>query len=112
MGERRYNRYDREFKIEAVRRSFEPGKTAAEVARELDIKVTQLYKWREEFERKQKEAFPKSGKSTQNNELERLRQENKRLKQERDILKKSLIFFVKDQEDDLNSLEKTRESSQ
>ena len=111
MGERRYNRYDKQFKIEAVRRSFEPGKTAAEVARELDIKVTQLYKWREEFERKESQAFPKSGKSTQESELEKLRRENKRLEQERDILKKSLIFFVKDQEDDLNSLENTSENS-
>ncbi|MDP8218124.1 MAG: transposase [Candidatus Theseobacter exili] len=79
----------KQFKIEAVRRSFEPGKTAAEVARELDIKVTQLYKWREEFERKQGQAFPKSGKSAQEGELETLRRENKRLKQERDILKKA-----------------------
>ena len=90
MGDRRYKRYDREFKREAVRRSFEPGKTAAEVARELDIRVTQLYKWREEFERKQKEAFPGTGRNTPNNELEKLHRENKRLKQERDILKRSL----------------------
>ena len=82
MGDKKYKRYDRGFKIEVVRRSFEPGKTAAEVARELDIRVTQLYKWREEFERKQKEAFPGAGRSTPNNELESLRRENKRLKQE------------------------------
>jgi transposase-like protein len=39
--------------MEAVKLSFEPGKTAAEVARELDIPVTRLYKWREQFEKKQ-----------------------------------------------------------
>jgi len=32
-------RYSREFKIEAVRQSYESGKPVAEVARELDISV-------------------------------------------------------------------------
>ena len=103
MSERRYKKYDRAFKLEAVKRSFEPGKTAAEVARELDIKVTQLYKWREEFDKKQHEAFPGIGRSTPNDELEQLRRENKRLREERDILKKSLIFFAKDEKNDIDS---------
>lgn len=111
MSERRYKRYDRAFKLEAVKRSFEPGKTAAEVARELDIKVTQLYKWREEFDKKQSEVFAGRGRSKVNEELERLRRENKRLKQERDILKKSLIFFAKEQQNDSDSSENTNQSS-
>ncbi len=44
MSERRYHKYDRDFKMSAVKRSFEPGKTAAEVARELGMPVTRLYK--------------------------------------------------------------------
>ncbi|MCP4587657.1 transposase [Pseudoalteromonas sp.] len=111
MSERRYNRHNKEFKLEAVKRSFEPGKTAAEVARELDIQVTLLYKWREQFEKKQGEAF--SGKSTNNssNELESLRKEVKRLRQERDILKKSLIFFARDEDNDSDSSEDIDRSS-
>lgn len=103
MAERRYKRHDREFKVSAVKRSFEPGKTAAEVARELDIPVTRLYKWREQFEKKEDKAF--TGKSTNdsNKELEFLRKEVKRLRQERDILKKSLIFFARDEANDLSS---------
>ena len=39
-------RYSREFKLEAVRRASESGKPATEVARELDISVHHLYRWR------------------------------------------------------------------
>ena len=99
----KYNRHDREFKLAAIKLSFEPGKTAAQVARELDIPVTRLYKWREQFEKKQDNVF--RGKISTNtvnlnNELESLSKEVKRLRQERDILKKSLIFFAKDQDND------------
>jgi transposase len=64
-----------------------------------------LYKWREQFEKKQDNAFCVKNKDSSKNELEDLRRENKRLKQERDILKKSLIFFARDQDNDLNSSE-------
>ena len=111
MSERRYKRHDREFKMEAVKLSFEPGKTAAEVARELDIPVTRLYKWREQFEKKQDKAFCKKSEISSKNELADLRRENKRLQQERDILKKSLIFFARDQANDLDLSENTKESS-
>lgn len=103
MSERRYNKYDRAFKLAAVKRSLEPGKTTAEVARELDINVTQLYKWRERYDKKQEDAFSGSGRSTPNDELEQLRKENRRLKEERDILKKSLIFFARDEMSDSDS---------
>ena len=111
MSERRYKRHDREFKLAAVKRSFEPGKAAAEVARELDIPVTRLYKWREQFEKKQGKAFSEKSTNNSSNELEFLRKEVKRLKQERDILKKSLIFFAKDEDNDLNSSDNTNRNS-
>jgi transposase len=111
VSERRYKRHDKEFKIAAVQRSLEPGKTAAEVARELDIPVTLLYKWRELFNKKQETAFSEKNTVSSNNELQVLRKEVKRLKLERDILKKSLIFFAKDQDSDLNSSEDMNGSS-
>ena len=111
MSERSYKRHDQEFKLAAVRRSLEPGKTAAQVARELDIPVTLLYKWRELFNKKQENAFCEKNTVSSNSELEALRKEVKRLRQERDILKKSLIFFAKDQDNDLNSSCDTNGSS-
>lgn len=111
MSERRYKRYDREFKLAAIKRSFEPGKTAAEVARELDIPVTRLYKWREQFEKKQNKAFSEKNTSNSGHEIESLRKEVKRLRQERDILKKSLIFFARDENENLNSFGNTNKNS-
>ncbi len=112
MAERRYKRHDQEFKLAAIKRSFEPGKTTAEVARELDIPVTRLYKWREQFEKKQAQPVCKNNTASSSNELEALRKENKKLRQERAILKKSLIFFARDEDDDLNSSSDTSRSSQ
>jgi transposase len=97
VSETRYKRYDREFKLSAIRRSFEPGKTVAEVARELDIPVTRLYKWREQLDKNEPKESSAINKVIPSNELETLRRENKRLKQERDILKKSLIFFAREE---------------
>lgn len=39
-------RYPKEFKLEAVRLSELPDRTAVSVAEELDIKVETLYSWR------------------------------------------------------------------
>ena len=89
-------RYSREFKLEAVRMANESGKPVAEVARELDISVHHLYRWRDEARKQGEQVFPGHGKTNSQDELTQLRRENARLREERDILKKSLIFFAKD----------------
>jgi transposase len=112
MQKRDRKRYSRDFKLEAVRRTQVTGKSVAEVARELELPVHHLYKWRTEADRKQSEVFPGSGHSTPNEELEALRRENKRLREERDILKKSLIFFAKDGSSDSGSSGSTNGNSE
>ena len=112
MQKRDRKRFSREFKLEAVRRSQTSGKAVAEVARELDLPVQHLYKWRAELERKEAESFPGSGHETPNRELEALRREVKRLREERDILKKSLIFFAKDAKLNSDSSGNTNGSSE
>lgn len=96
-------RYSREFKLEAVRMANESGKPVAEVARELDISVHHLYRWRNEADKQGQNVFPGHGKTNSQDELTKLRRENARLREERDILKKSLIFFARDGEKDLGS---------
>lgn len=79
-------RYSREFKLEAVRRCDESGKPVTEVARELDISVHHLYRWRDEFIKQGEKAFPGCGKTySASDELSALRRENARLREERDI---------------------------
>ncbi len=104
-------RYSREFKLEAVRMANESGKPVAEVARELDISVHHLYRWRDEASKQGKEVFPGHGNTNSQDELTKLRRENTRLREERDILKKSLIFFAKDDGQGSDSSKNTRENS-
>ena len=76
-----------EFKAGAVRLVLEEGKSAAEVARSLDVFQSVVGKWVEQ-------ARANGGKSTrgtlttdEKEELARLRKENRTLRIERDILK-------------------------
>lgn len=100
-------RYSKEFKLEAVRRSYDSGKPVTEVARELDISAHHLYRWRDQVHREGDKVFPgRHGQTTTNPEkaeLARLRRENAILKEERDILKKSLVFFAKEDVQGSNS---------
>lgn len=91
---RKNRKYTREFKIEAVRLCEEDEQPVAEVARQLGIPPNNLYKWRTQFGEDGEEAFPGKGNlRSSDEELRRLQRENMRLREERDILKKAVIFF-------------------
>lgn len=90
--------YTREFKLEAVRLLEQGDHTAAALAIQLGVRRNQLYKWQEEVHKYGDEAFPGSGRREASDESEvvRLRRELKRVKEERDILKKAAQFFAKE----------------
>ena len=93
-----YKLYTKEFKLEAVRMMEESDRPSSEIAMGLGIRRNQLYKWKEQLERKGAAAFSGRGrprKETQS-ETSRLKQENKRLKEENEILKKAAVFFAKE----------------
>lgn len=108
--------YSQEFKEEAVKRTFEAGKPVAEVARELNISVHLLYRWRDLYAREgSKQAVSGNEQkpvSDQDAEIKRLRKENARLLEEREILKKSLVFFAKEEEKSSDSSKNTEENSE
>ena len=90
-------RYSAEFKREAVRLASQPGTVKRQVARELGIHENLLRSWVKQFAAGKWEATPgKSLKSEQQQELERLRRELKRVTTERDILKKAVGYFAKE----------------
>ena len=87
-------RYGREFKDEAVK-LVEIGTSVRQAASELGISEHTLRDW-------VKRARPKGAEHdrrelTEAEELRQLRAENKRLRMEREILKKATAFFAKDQ---------------
>lgn len=94
---KKYRRYTREFKIEAVRLSEADERPVAEVARELGIHPNNLYKWRAQFAEEGEAAFPGKGHASADDEEKRqLRRELARVRQERDILKKAVAFFSRE----------------
>jgi transposase len=97
LSDRKRRQYTAEFKREAVELVTNQGYTIAEAARNLGIRDQVLGRWRREHLQKQQNAFPGTGhQSPEVEELNRLREENRRLKLEREILKKAAAFFAKE----------------
>jgi len=93
MSERK--NYPADFKREAVRLTYEPGRTLRQVSKDLGIHPSMLHRWREALKADGDKAFPGKGRVDAGDELHRLRRELARTKEERDILKKALAFFAK-----------------
>lgn len=89
--------YDSAFKVKAVQLSKERD-NISELARELGIKATMLYKWRKEYEEFGEGSFPEKGNLKLTPEQEKIYELEKKLKDvemERDILKKAISIFSK-----------------
>src|SRR5262245_51029951 len=89
--------YTREFKVEAVKLVTEKGYSVAEAARSLGLHENLLRSWKQALEAQGDQAFPGHGNlSPLEDEVRRLKAENRRLPMERDILKKATAFFAKE----------------
>jgi transposase-like protein len=85
-------RFDRDYKISAVKMITEGGHKASEVARSLGIHPNQLYSWKKKYSNNGEKAFPGKGHLT---EISALRKELREVQMERDILKKAVGIFSK-----------------
>jgi len=92
----KYLRHSKEFKKDAVNMFVVQGYSIAETARNLGVNANMLGRWKREFEG----AAPSVDEKT---ELARLRSENKRLRMEREILKKAAAFFANEFDSGTNS---------
>ena len=89
------NSYTEEFKASAVKLAIESDQPVTKTAEDLGVNKNTLHTWISNYHRPQK---PKAGRVEEEHlydELRRLRKENKRLKEERDILKKAAAYFAK-----------------
>ena len=90
-------RHSAEFKREAVRLTNEPGRTLNEVAANLGLDRSMLWRWREEIDAQGATAFDGKGREKSSDaEVRQLRRELLRTQQERDILKKALGYFAQE----------------
>ena len=84
-----------EFKVESIRLVTEKGMKFREAAEQLGIRETVLRAWKKKWDQEGADAFPGNGKlSGRDAEMARLIEENRRLRMERDILKKATAFFA------------------
>ena len=93
MAETR-KKYDREFREGAVQIVEETGKPIAQVARDLGINEGTLGNWVQRARAEREDR----GELTESNvaELKRLREEVAELRMERDVLKRSVVLWVKE----------------
>ena len=85
--------YSAEFKERAVKLAVESDQSIAQTARDLGVNENTLHTWIGKYpqgERREKEGQDEH----LYEELKRLRKENARLKEERDILKKAAAYFA------------------
>jgi transposase len=94
---RKRRAFSREFKAEAVR-LVAGGREAAEVSREIGVRVDTLRNWVKQAEGRAgmgaEGAIGKLKRSDADEELRDLRREIELLKQERDFLKKAAAYFA------------------
>jgi transposase-like protein len=89
---RRRNRYPVEFRRDVACLVLDQGRSIADVAREMDLVAQTVGNWvrAEKIERGERDGLTRE----EREELARLRRENKRLIQERDLLKRATAFWV------------------
>ena len=90
---RPYKRYTKEFKEEAVALVRDQGYSVPEAAKSLGINANMLYKWKENIEA---QLEGKILAEDEREELKRLRKEVRRLRMEKEILKKASAFFAQE----------------
>lgn len=94
---RKRKKHTEEFKREAVRLLETRGeRTVADVAGGLGVAENLLHLWRKKYGSSAERVRRERGGETPEDELKRLRREVTQLKQERDVLKKSVAVFARD----------------
>jgi transposase len=89
--------YAKDFKDEAVRQVLDGEQRVSDVAKQLDIGPAILSRWVQEFKQLGSSRFVGSGRQSElEEENRRLKRENLRLLEERNILKKAAKFFALD----------------
>ena len=104
--------YTADFKVKAVKLSYQPNVQVKQVAEALDIHPFMLSRWRKEYRegKLQGDGLRRVGVSKkkvtsvkQLSEFEKLKKENARLKKENDLLKKWQGYLAEQHQNDLDS---------
>ena len=76
----------------------EEGQSVTDVSQKIGIHIKTLYRWLDEYRKDPTDSFPGKGNlKPADEELRRLKRENKELREENEILKKAAAIFAKHQ---------------
>jgi len=93
------SKYSPEFKRQAVNLMNEGDKPITAIAKELGVKRSLLYSWKSQYKSEGISGFKATvgrPKKTDVSKVKQLEAENKRLKEENEILKKAASYFAKE----------------
>ena len=97
------SKYTKEFRDSTVQLVMNNEESVLKIAKDLDVNPKTIYNWVREYKQvnniktDNRRSIQKStNRETAEDELKRLRAENKLLKQERDILKEATAYFAKE----------------
>jgi len=91
-----YRKYDKEFKENAVNLVIEDGRSVPDVDKSLGTHKNLLYRWKAKYLEYKDKTFPGKG-NPRDEELARLKKEIANVTLDRDILKKALAVFSRDE---------------
>ena len=98
MSKQQQKKYSKEFKLETIELARTSGKKDSQLERELGLSRGCLYNWRKEVEQEGEQAFPGKGRlKAEDEQVRGLKRELAVVQQERDILKKALAIFTRNQ---------------
>ena len=90
-------KYDKDFKL-MMMELLESGQKASKLSEEYDVNVQMIYRWKREYKNTNRPAFTGNGNialTPEQEEIARLKKELKEAQMERDILKKAVGIFSK-----------------
>jgi transposase len=91
-------KYTKEEKLEIIKLSLDKDQSIKELGERFELSAGTIYNWRNKYFKYEKNAFPGHGnklETDQEREISRLKKELKEAKLERDILKKAVGIFSK-----------------
>jgi len=88
--------YSAEFRESSVKLTVESDQPVSKTAEELGINKNTLHTWISKYHKTAQPAAQKADPPHLYDQLKALRKENKRLQEERDILKKAAAYFARE----------------
>jgi len=92
MSNRKVKTYTIEFKQSSAKLAVTTDQSLSQTAREIGVSSSTLHTWVQKYY--PKELTPQRPENSLEDEIKRLKKENSKLKQEREILKKAAAYFA------------------